>query len=215
MARARVLARARRAAGAAVTLLAVVGCSPPSRDARSRPADPPDTADTTPYVAGMRGMAGPDSMVLMSAMPKMTGDPDHDFLRMLSDRHAGLMLLARAAAADSRGTPGVHRDAARLAEEERSALDSTTHMLAAEYRDAYEPDTALRSAVYDSGRGTSGVGYDRAFYTSVVRHRRETVAIIDRFLEGGRRADLKAMGLALRSTQARQITALERRIAKR
>ena len=198
-----------------MSLLIGLACSNASRDAAARPVDPPDTADATPYVAGMRGMAGPDSMVLMSAMPRMTGDPDHDFLRMLSDRHAGLMLRARAAAADARGTLGVRRDAARLAEEEGSALDSTTRRLAVDYRDAYEPDTAMRSAVDGSGRGASGDSYDRAFYASVVRHRRETVAIINQFLERGRRADLKAMALALRSEQTRRITALEGRIAER
>jgi len=95
----------------------------------SAPAVPSDTSS---------GMKGTGSMSGMGQMANMTGDADHDFLRMMSDHHKGLILMAHMTTERTEGGSAV-ADAKKLDAAQDKELDHMVTMLETEYKDPYMP----------------------------------------------------------------------------
>ncbi len=199
--------RARRhARGAAVMLLLfAAACGPKADDAGSPAAD---TATGAAVPDTMQAARGHD----MAGM-SMTGDPDRDFLRMMSDHHKGLIALAHESMVQGgRGTSQSQADARVLDAKQDRELEQMVRMLEASYQDPYEPKvTPPDQATIDSMLKYSGQNYATAFYRSVVAHHQRAVTMVDAYLPKAKRADVKAMAEQMKRDQRAEIKKLERK----
>src|SRR5665647_310747 len=90
----------------------------------SAPAMPSDSSS---------GAQGTGSMSGMGQMANMTRDADHDFLRMMSDHHKGLILMAHMTTERKEGGSAV-ADAKKLDAAQDKELDHMVTMLETEYK---------------------------------------------------------------------------------
>ena len=185
--------------GGALALLLAAACGPKVEDAKVAA----DSAATVPSdSSGMGDMAG------MS----MTGDPDRDFLRMMSDHHKGLIALAHETMEAGRGTAESRADARQLDTKQDKELERMVKLLESGYKDPYEPKVMPPDqAMVDSLMKETGMAYAMKFYQYVVVHHRRAIVMIDEYLPNARRPDVKDMAQAMRRDQLGEITEFERK----
>lgn len=149
----------------------------------------------------------------MGAMA-MTGDPDHDFLRMMTDHHKGMILMAHETI-ESKAKLGVKPIAARLDKEQDVEMDKMTTMLEKTFKDPYAPKvTADNQAMADQLKGKSGAEYDRTFLENVIKHHEQAVKMIDAYLPTAKLPELKKMAENMKAVQSAEITEFKKRLAK-
>lgn len=186
---------------APVLLLALAAaCSPGPVD---RAADTTAAAPATPLAPAAHDMAG------MS----MTGNADHDFLRMMSSHHKGLIALAHESMLKgSRGTPQSQEDAQILDARQDRELEQMISMLQAHFRDSTQPAvTPDDQAMLDSVLRIPGADYAPAFYRTVVGHHRLAVAMTDDYLPRAGQPDVKALAERMRQEHLAEIKQFERK----
>ena len=134
---------------------------------------------------------------------------DRDFLRMMSNHHEGLIVMATAAMTKaSRST--TQGDAHNLHTKQAAERDSMLAMLRAAYSDTHAP-TVLpgNRAQNDSLQALSGANYDRTFYRLVINHHREAIAMIDSTMPHLTKDDVKRMAEKMKADQQKEITAFQ------
>lgn len=134
---------------------------------------------------------------------------DRDFLRMMSDHHEGLAVMATAAMtkASRSGTQG---DAHNLHTKQAAERDSMLAMLRTAYSDTHAPTVMPgHRAQNDSLQALSGTSYDRTFYRMVIGHHREAIAMIDSTLPHLTKDDVKRMAEKMKADQQKEITAFQ------
>lgn len=164
--------------------------------------------------SGMTGMAHGDSgMAGMSNMAGMTGNPDRDFLRMMSDHHRGMIALAHATVDRKDASAGVREDARKFDAKQDAELDSMTTMLEQSFKDAHTPKIMPEhKAMIDSTLAKKGPAFDRAFRETVIKHHQGAIQMVDDYLPKLSDAKLKTMAQRMRSDQQREIAELERKL---
>ena len=142
----------------------------------------------------------------------MTGDADHDFLRMMSDHHKGLTQLAHMTKdRKDAGTAGA--DATKMDQAQDAELDRMTTMLEKDFKDPYAPKVlAEHQAMADTLKGKSGKAYERAFYENIIKHHREAITMIDAYLPRARNAMLKEMAGKMKADQAKEIAEFQQKV---
>jgi|GEM_PF-1802492 len=151
--------------------------------------------------------------VAMGAMA-MTGDPDHDFLRMMTDHHKGMILMAHRTI-ESKVKLGVKPIAERLDKEQDAEMDKMTTMLEQTFKDPYAPKvTADNQAMVDQLKGKTGAEYDRMFLEKVILHHEQAVKMIDAYLPTAKMPELKQMAEKMRAVQDAEIAEFKKRLAK-
>ena len=170
---------------------------------------PVTAADST---AGMPGMGAAGGM--QHDMANMTGNADHDFLRMMSDHHKGLILLAHMTKdRKAAGTAGA--DAAKLDAAQDKELDHMVTMLEKDFKDPYAPKVMPQhQALADALKGKSGKEYDRAFYQGVIQHHQEALSMIDEYLPKSKNAMLKQMAEQMKADQSKEIADFQGKVAR-
>lgn len=93
---------------------------------------------------GADGMAGMDhstmsNMGSMTPMGGATGDPDRDFLRMMSEHHRGMIAMAHLTIEQKKGSAATQADAEMLDTKQDAELDSMVTALEQQFKDAYDP----------------------------------------------------------------------------
>lgn len=177
-----------------------VACGPKAEDTKSAAADsaaavPSDSSN----MGKMEGMA-------------MTGDPDRDFLRMMSDHHKGLIAMAHETMEAERGTPESRADARKLDTKQDGEIEQMVKLLEAAYKDPYEPKVMpADQEIVDSLMRESGRAYASKFYRNVVAHHQRAITMIDEYLPRAVRADVKAMAEQMKKDQLAEITEFERK----
>lgn len=172
-----------------------------------------DLKDSSDSLLGATAPSAPTPVPPLPAPPAglapgvaMTGDADHDFLRMMSDHHKGLIAMAHETMEDGRGTVRSRADASRLDTTQDEELKQLVTMLDAEYQDPFEPKvTASDQELLDALLKQSGKAYAAMFYQHVVAHHREALMMIDAYLPKAQRPALKAIAERMRRDQAREI----------
>ena len=166
-------------------------------------------ADST---AGMPGMGAAGGM--QHDMANMTGNADHDFLRMMSDHHKGLILLAHMTKdRKAAGTAGA--DAAKLDAAQDKELDHMVTMLEKDFKDPYAPKVMPQhQALADALKSKGGKDYDRTFYQNVIQHHQEALTMIDEYLPRSKNAMLKQMAEQMKADQSKEIADFQRKVAK-
>jgi len=148
-------------------------------------------------MAGMPGMSG--------MAHDMTGDADHDFLRMMSDHHKGLILMAHETI-ESKDKLTVKGDAEKIDTDQDKELDDMMTMLEKDFKDPYAPKVlAENRAMADELAKKSGTVYDRAFLQNVITHHEAALKMIDAYLPTAKNATVKGMAETMKAKQAKEI----------
>lgn len=142
----------------------------------------------------------------------MTGDPDHDFLRMMSDHHKGLIAMSHETI-ESKENIGVKPVAKRLDAEQDKELDDMIGMLDSAFKDNYTPMMMPdNQAMLDALKGKSGADYDRIFLQNVIKHHEQAIKMIDDYLPKGKMAQLKTMAEKSKATQQKEIAEFQAKL---
>lgn len=195
----------------------LVACS--SSDGGARADTAAAGAETTPAATTMpadSAMAGVDHSKMaggMGGMANMTGDPDRDFLRMMSDHHKGLIHMAHEAM-ERKDAPRVAADAKKMDAKQDAELEKMQGMLQQRYSDRYEakvmPDNQKMA---DDLKPLAGKEYEKTFLHHVVMHHQQAIKMIDSYLPTAKVPELKAMAEKMKAEQTAEIAQLERKMA--
>ena len=203
----------------------VSACSKSGSDNGASDSTSAASASVTPSAAGhdtgmgnMSGMAhdsGMAGMSGMSNMSNMTGNPDRDFLRMMTDHHKGLIALSHATVDRQGASADVRADARKFDKVQDAELDTMTTMLEKQYKDPYTPKvTPENKAMNDSVLAKSGTAFDRAFREEVIMHHEMGIKMMDQYLPKLTDAKLKTMVQRMRADQTRDIADLRRKLGQ-
>ena len=190
-----------------LSFLALGACSPKSDS----------TADSVAAASPGSTSPSPDTMSAMdhgqmSGMANMTGDPDRDFLRMMSDHHKGLTGMAHLAL-EKKGSLAVRSDASKMDKAQDAELDRIVSMLDKQYKDAYTPSVMPdNQRMIDELKGKSGADFSRNFLRNVIAHHRQAVQMVDEYLPRAKSPQVKAMAEKMKSDQTREIAELQRKL---
>lgn len=193
--------------------LATAACGTTDRSADTAAADSASSRAATPTAMSMPDSSGMGSMAGMAGMTNMTGNPDRDFLRMMSDHHKGLIAMAHQAT-DRTDIGTASADAKKLDTEQDAGLDTMTTILEQTYKDPYAPKIIpSNQAMLDSLTPKQGRNYERTFYENVIKHHQEALSMIDAYLPNATNASVKQMAERMRAAQSRQIDEFRRKVA--
>ncbi len=195
--------------------LITAACGQKSDEAAVDSAAPAGQSATTATPdSGMAGMAGMDhgAMANMAPMGGSTGDPDRDFLRMMSEHHKGLIAMAHLTTEDKKGSAAAQADAQKIDTKQDAELDSMVTKLEQQFRDPYEarirPDN---QKMVDELKPLTGAAYDRMFYHHVAQHHQQAIQMIDHHLPMLKDPTIKAMAERMKRDQAREIEEFQRK----
>jgi uncharacterized protein (DUF305 family) len=156
--------------------------------------------------------ASPSTNSQMSGMTNMTGDPDRDFLRMMSDHHKGLIAMVHPTL-DAKENLAVKSDAAKMDKKQDAELDKMITMLDQQYKDAYTPSVMPdNQRMVDELRGKSGVDYSRTFLNNVITHHQQAIKMVDDYLPKAKNPRVKAMAEKMKSDQTKEIAELQKKL---
>lgn len=149
----------------------------------------------------------------MSGMANMTGDPDRDFLRMMSDHHKGLIAMVHPTL-DKKENLAVKGDAAKMDKKQDAELDKMITMLDQQYKDSYTPSVMPdNQRMVDELKDKSGADYSRTFLKNVIAHHQQAIQMVDEYLPKAKNPQVKAMAEKMKSDQAKEITELQRKLS--
>ena len=175
-------------------------------------AGTPATGATAATAAGA-SMAGHD-MSGMQGMATVTGNPDQDFLRMMSDHHKGLILMAHMTKDRKEGGTAV-ADATKLDTKQDQELDHMVSMLEKDFKDPYAPKVMPEhQAMADSLKTKAGKEYDRTFYQDIIKHHQEAIKMIDDYLPKAKNATIKQMAEQMKADQTKEIADFQRKVSR-
>ena len=194
---------------AASTLALSLACGTNDRKADTSAAVMAASATAAP---GTMSMADSSRMGGMSGMANMTGDPDRDFLRMMSDHHKGLIAMAHQAK-DRAGIGTASADATKLDAKQDAELDTMVTMLEKDYKDPYAPRIIPdNQAMLASLTPKQGKDYERTFYENVIKHHKGAVAMIDDYLPRAKKPSVKQMAERMKAEQSREIDQFQKKL---
>lgn len=182
------------------------------------------TPDTGAVVAGAAidtGMAGMDHSMMggmdHSSMANMNRSPARDstqtFLRMMSDHHEGLIVMADSAEERAQ-TADAKADAQRLRQKQADEQQRMLTMLGQQYGDSITPTIMPNNrAMLDSLLRVDGRAFDRTFYQDVIAHHREALQMIDQY-SPNLTGEVRQMAERMRTDQQREIQELDRKVSQ-
>lgn len=151
---------------------------------------------------GMAGMSGMDNK----------GNPDQEFLRMMSDHHLGILLMAHEA--EKKGVT-VKAEAKKIDTAQDAELNKMVALLETAFDDKYTPKvTSENQAMAEALKQKSGAAYDTAFRENAIKHHQEALQMIDGFLPKLTRPDLKQMAQKMKGDQTREIAKFKRELGQ-
>lgn len=155
-------------------------------------------------------MAGMDHSQ-MAANRSAAKDADHEFLRMMSDHHEGMVMMMRPAM-DKASSSAAKADAKTLHDKQGQERDSMVAMIRASYDETITPMVMPSGkAMNDSLQAKSGNAYDRDMYRHVIMHHQEGVKMIDDFLPRLKRPEVRQMAEKMRADQQREIQEFQKK----
>ena len=166
---------------------------------------------------GMAGMNHDSSGAMNHAgMGNMTGDPDRDFLRMMSDHHKGMITMAHMTIEGAKkGSAAVQADAKKVDAKQDAEVDEMITKLEQQYKDPYDPKISpADQAMVDQLKAQTGTGYDRMFYQHAVKHHQQALMMIDQALTTLKDPQVKAMAERMKRDQTREISEFQRKASK-
>lgn len=203
---------ARLLAFAAAVAIGACAKSDKPADSLAAGAGASATASTAMPAAG-DSMAGHD-MGGMQGMANMTGNPDRDFLRMMSDHHKGLIVMAHMTKDRKEGGTAA-ADATKLDTKQDQELDHMVSMLEKDFKDPYAPKVMPEhQAMADSLKAKTGKEYDRTFYQDIIKHHQEAIKMIDDYLPKAKNTMLKQMAEQMKADQTKEIADFQQKVSR-
>lgn len=191
---------------AAAVALVLLGCGGGDGSA----ADSAAPADTVAAAAPAPGDSG--TAALPGRAPSQNAD--HEFLRAMSDHHEALVTMA-ATASTAASDPDTQSDAAELHIEQEAERKELVRMIADDFGESFTPAVVPQyRAMVDSLQGKQGVEYDHTFYRNAIRHHRDGIALIDRFLPRLMDDDVRMVAERIRRTMEAEIVGFQERLGK-
>lgn len=143
----------------------------------------------------------------------MTGDADHDFLRMMSDHHKGLIAMVHPTL-DKKENLAVKGDASKLDKKQDAELEKMVSMLDQQYKDAYTPMLMPdNQRMVDELNGKSGADYSRTFLKNVIAHHEQAIKMIDDYLPKAKNAQVKSMAEKMKADQTKEISEFQKKLS--
>ena len=141
-------------------------------------------------------------------------DSNQAFLRMMSDHHEGLILMADSAKGRVQSADAKAK-ARELDEKQHREQRQMLTMLRREYQDSVTPMVMPSNrAMLDSVvRGGQGGEVDRVFYRQVIAHHREAIQMVDK-MQSQLTGEVRSMAQRMRTEQQREIQELERKASQ-
>lgn len=165
----------------------------------------PTTSTTDTLAGGMAGMPGMDHAMNRPAAK----DADHEFLRMMTDHHQGLIQMATAAMGKG-STQAVQGDAHRLHTKQQEEQKRMIEMVQRDYGEALTPMVmGANNTMLDQLQSRTGADYDRTFYGNVVAHHRAGIRMIDQFASRLNKPEVRQMADRMKADQQKEITEFE------
>jgi uncharacterized protein (DUF305 family) len=196
---------------AALALAATAGCTKSDQTADSAAATANAPAATT--VTSGDSTPGHD-MSSMQGMANITGNADHDFLRMMSDHHKGLILMVQMTK-DRKDVGTAAADAAKLDAAQSKELDQMVTMLKQDFKDPYAPKVMPEhQAMANDLKTKSGKDYERTFYQDIIKHHQGAIKMIDDYLPKAKNPKIKQMAEKMKAVQTSQIADYQQKLAK-
>jgi uncharacterized protein (DUF305 family) len=138
-------------------------------------------------------------------------DGNHEFLRMMSDHHEGLIRMATAAM-DKAAAQSTKDDAHKLHTKQAAERDTMLSMVQRDYQEQHTPRPPARNqAQADSLNALSGPEYDRTFYRLVIDHHREGIGMIDEHLPHLTNQAVRQMAEKMKADQQKEIAEFEQK----
>ena len=191
-------------AGVAAVLAACGGGNEGASDSAAGTATS-TTSTTDTSAGGMAGMPGMDHAMNRPAAK----DADHEFLRMMTDHHQGLIQMATAAMGKG-STQAVQGDAHRIHTKQQDEQKRMIDMIQRDYGEALTPMVmGANNTMFDQLQSRTGADYDRAFYGNVVAHHREGIRMIDQFMSRLNKPEVRQMADRMKADQQKEITEFE------
>lgn len=144
--------------------------------------------------------------------PGLPQDDQHDFLRLVTDHHEGLVVMGADAAARA-ADDSVTSAARRLRETWVAQQDTMTALIQRLYAEPYSPTIMPRNAAQaDSLRMMSPGQADRYFLSTTIGHHRDGIRTIDRFLPALTDPEVRRFTERMRARQERNIAELQEKL---
>jgi uncharacterized protein (DUF305 family) len=180
---------------------------------------PTDSAATTASARATTTATSGDSMAGhdtsgMQGMANMTGNADHDFLRMMADHHEGLVVMTQMTA-HRKDVGTAAADAAKLDAAQSKQVAQMVGLLEKDYKDRYVPKVMPEhQAMIDDQKTKSGKEDERTFYQDLIKHHQEAITMIDAYLPKAKNPMVKQMAEKMKAIQTRQIAEFQQKLAK-
>lgn len=182
-------------------LLMAAGCGGDGGDAEGEMIAMDTAAMGAQSDTAMVGMAG--------GQQGPAQDPDHEFLRMMSDHHEGLEVIG-AEAMNRAVDDSVKSAAHNLHTKQAAQQDTMVMMIQRMYNEQHTPTIMPKNAAQaDSLRQMSGTDADRYFLRTTIAHHEEGIEMIDRFLPRFTKPEVRQMAEKMREGQQREIQELQ------
>jgi hypothetical protein len=183
----------------------VAGACGPGHDGRKvRRADTAAMRPASANSANSLAAAAPGSN-LANALP----DVDHAFLRAMSDKEWGLILLAHESLERDAGG-AVYDEAVVLDRSHGQDIDSLYTALRRVFHDNYAGKlTPADSTVIDSLAKRGRTAYDSALRQAAITLLRQSIVLTDRYLPTSHREEVRSLAERLEAMHQREINALQ------
>ena len=141
------------------------------------------------------------------------GNPDQQFLRMMSDHHKGILVMAHDAI--KRKGVSVKAEAQKIDQAQDAELKRMATMLKTDFKDDYQPKVMPENqAMADALKEKSGAAYDTTFRENVIKHHQAALTMIDRFLPQLTQPALKQMAEKMKADQTAEIAKFKRELGQ-
>ena len=197
----------------ALSVLVAAGCAKSDNAGTDSTGGAAPATSTAATPAGSdTGMAGMDHSTMAGMNRAPAKDGDHDFLRMMSDHHEGMIRMATDAMTKG-STPTVQGDAHKMHTKQAADQKKMVGMVQSMYGETITPMVMpSNQAMITALQGKSGTEYDRTFYQNVIAHHREGIKMTDDMMSKLTRNDVRQMAQTMKSEQQKEITEIERKM---
>ena len=182
----------------------VMACGGEGADQESQVAALDTATLSTSGDTAMGGMAG--------SQQSAPQDADHEFLRMMSSHHEGLVAMGQDAmnrAVDDSVKSAAHH----LHTKQAAERDTMVTMIQQMYNEQHQPMIMPKNAAQaDSLRQMTGTAADRYFLQTTIAHHEEGMRMIDQFMQRFTKPQVRQMAEKMRADQQREIQELQAKL---
>lgn len=167
--------------------------------------------ELAPPPSGTASESGDTGMSAMNQADTIS-NPDHQFLRMMSDHHEGLLLMAHDA--ERRGIT-VKAEARKFDKEQSAQINQMLGILKSRFKDDYTPRVGPdNQALADSLTQKSGAAFDTTFRENIIKHHQGALQMVAQYLPKLENPEVRQLAQNIKTTQTAEIAQLKRELGQ-